>query len=76
LSKRGNFAGRQQAPEVLEINGAVYAWRTPVLLRADSVVLNRTAAYVMPRDRSVDIDDQLDFDLALALAKRARKRAR
>lgn len=71
LSKRGNFAGRQQAPEVLEINGAVYVWWTPVLLRSDRVVLARTAVYIMPRERSVDIDDQLDFDLALALAKRA-----
>jgi CMP-N-acetylneuraminic acid synthetase len=75
LSKRGNFTGRQQAPEVLEINGAVYVWWTPVLLRSDRVVLARTAVHVMPRDRSIDIDDQLDFDLAVVLAKRARGRS-
>jgi CMP-N,N'-diacetyllegionaminic acid synthase len=74
LSKRGNFAGRQQAPDVLEINGAVYVWWTPVLMRSDRVVLGRTAVYSMPRERSVDIDDRLDFDLALALAKRARSK--
>jgi CMP-N-acetylneuraminic acid synthetase len=55
---------RQSAPAVYELNGAVYLWRTAALRHARGLFLERTEVYVMPRERSVDIDDLLDFKIA------------
>jgi len=58
---------RQALPEVYALNGAVYVARVDWLLRTRSFLTPETAAYVMPRERSVDIDTALDFKIAEAL---------
>lgn len=67
LCKQGSFAGRQNAPEVFEINGAAYAWEWDVLRNQRAVLLPDTRLHVMPRDRSVDIDAELDLRVAECL---------
>lgn len=55
----------QDLPKHYRLNGAIYACRTEVLLREGSFLPSRRAfAYVMPRERSVDVDDALDLSLA------------
>lgn len=48
-------------------NGAVYLCRTHVLLEQRTLTPLRTAAYVMPGSRSVDIDTLDDFNMAECL---------
>jgi CMP-N-acetylneuraminic acid synthetase len=55
----GLVAGRQAAPEVFSMNASIYVWRREALSRG--IWHNRVALYVMPRERSVDIDSELDF---------------
>lgn len=55
---------RQQLPPVYRLNGAIYAARVDALRRAGDWYTPRTAAYVMPAERSVDIDSPWDFKLA------------
>lgn len=57
------FTGRQALPEVYALNGAIYLVRSEVLLTGG---WNgpRTAAYVMPLERSIDIDTSLDLAIA------------
>jgi len=58
---------RQDLPQLYLRNGAIYLTRTRVLREQLSLKGNRCLAYVMPRERSVNIDDALDLIFAQAL---------
>lgn len=66
LSKGSGQARRQDTPPVYALNGSIYVWHRAALARAalDGLWSVRMAPYVMPRWRSVDIDDLEDFDYA------------
>lgn len=52
---------RQSAPKVFSMNASIYVWHRDTL---DKGLWNgRTRLYEMPRERSVDIDSELDFRL-------------
>ena len=55
---------RQQLPTYYRINGAVYLVDTATLYNHKSICDNDCFAYIMPRERSVDIDTEMDFRLA------------
>ena len=66
---------RQDLPPVYIVNGAIYISKTDVLLKNGSFSSNRTIGYLMPRSRSIDIDDMIDFRIAeMLLAERLRRR--
>lgn len=52
---------RQELPEVYALNGAVYIARYDWLIENKTFVTNETLAHIMPRERSLDIDSELDF---------------
>jgi CMP-N,N'-diacetyllegionaminic acid synthase len=52
---------RQAAPKVYQLNGAVYIARTGHIMAGGTFVAADTVAYVMGRDRSIDIDTKEDF---------------
>jgi CMP-N-acetylneuraminic acid synthetase len=55
---------RQQSPPCFDLNGAVYAWtRGALAATARRALVEDTILYVMPRERSLDIDtiDDLRF---------------
>lgn len=52
---------RQDAPKCYDMNASVYVWKRDVLMREDSLFLPNTGLYVMPQERSVDIDTETDF---------------
>lgn len=62
----GQAVARQAAPEVWGLNGAIYVWRRDALARAvrEGFWSVDMCPLVMPRERSIDIDDRLDFDTA------------
>jgi CMP-N,N'-diacetyllegionaminic acid synthase len=56
---------RQDMPEAWTMNGAVYLFRTPVILAAEpSLYGDSTAAYVMPEPYDISIDDLADWEHA------------
>jgi CMP-N-acetylneuraminic acid synthetase len=61
---------RQDAPVTYDLNGAVYAWWREHLEGVDSAVSRRTRLFVMPPERSIDIDTELDFLIAELLCER------
>lgn len=69
LIKQGNFVSRQSAPEVYDMNSSIYIWMKDALKEKKSTFLERTGIYRMPRERSVDIDDHLDFRIAEMLLR-------
>ena len=52
---------RQDAPLCFDMNASIYAWWRDSLLKARHVIQSSTLLYVMPEERSVDIDSELDF---------------
>lgn len=55
---------RQELPEYYRINGAIYLAFAHLLRRDKSFITKSTYAYKMPRERSADIDTEIDFDFA------------
>lgn len=55
---------RQEVEKSFELNGAIYLTRTEHLLREKSLYSDPTYAFVMPRERSLDIDEPWDLKLA------------
>ena len=61
--------GRQSAPKVFAMNASIYAWHRSSLSSSlwDSP---RIKLHAMPRERSIDIDHEIDFDLVALLMKK------
>jgi len=55
---------RQDHIEAHIPNGAIYVFQTELLRKKRQYYLDKTYAYVMPRSRSADIDELLDFEWA------------
>ena len=62
---RAANAGRQKLPVYYRINGAVYMMKAALLTQAENALYGEgTYAYIMPKQRSIDIDDEFDFAIA------------
>ena len=60
--------GRQSLPSYYRINGAIYMLKTAMLAQENAGLYREgTYAYIMPKERSIDIDDAFDFKIAEAL---------
>ncbi len=56
---------RQELPTYYRENGAIYLLKTHLLSKNDSDLFSKKCfAYIMPRERSIDIDTELDFRFA------------
>lgn len=65
LAKRPETAiiRRQDAPQCFDMNASIYAWKRNILRDHDTLFLKGTALHVMPEERSIDIDSELDFEI-------------
>ncbi|MES2413228.1 MAG: acylneuraminate cytidylyltransferase family protein [Pseudomonadota bacterium] len=61
--------GRQSAPKVYAMNASIYVWRRSSLT-GSLWSSSRVRLYEMPRERSIDIDHPVDFDLVELLMKK------
>ena len=59
---------RQSFPAAYAINGAIYVVRRDVLMEQGKLLTERTLGYVMPTERSLDIDTPWDLWLANLVA--------
>ena len=55
---------RQELPQAYNLNGALYLAEVEWLTRTRSLIHNTTLGYVMPAERSIDLDTELDWDWA------------
>lgn len=63
---------RQDLPAAYALNGAVYVAEVPWLQRQRGFIAKGTKAYVMPAERSIDIDAPLDLAIAELYIKTVR----
>lgn len=61
---------RQDLQQLYALNGAIYWIKAEVIRRELTFLPIGTVAYLMPPERSLDIDDAFDFDMAEWLVQR------
>lgn len=63
LSKplQSSVVRRQDAPKCYDMNASIYVWSHEALFGSDTLFNPDTRLYVMPEERSIDIDSELDF---------------
>jgi len=66
----GGMGISQKLPKLYTPNGGIYATRRDALFNQDTIIGEKTKLWVMPRERSVDIDEPLDFSFAEFLIKK------
>lgn len=62
-------SNRQELPQMYRLNGAIYYAKVETFLKEKTFVNSDTIPYIMPRERSIDIDTELDMRLAECLSK-------
>jgi len=62
-------AGRQSAPTVYAMNASIYVWHRHTLT-SSLWATPRIRLHAMPRERSIDIDHAIDFELVEMLMKK------
>ena len=60
---------RQDAPKSYDLNASIYIWKRDIILNENKLFLENTGLYVMPEERSIDIDTELDFKFVEYLMK-------
>jgi CMP-N,N'-diacetyllegionaminic acid synthase len=61
---------RQDAPACHDCNASIYAWNRKTMFTLKEVITPRTKLFVMPPERSRDIDSDLDFEIVEFLMRR------
>ena len=65
-----NYTRRQDLPPVYQLNGALYVTKGKVLLEENRILGEFTIPYIMPQERSIDIDTQTDLQTAESILQR------
>jgi CMP-N,N'-diacetyllegionaminic acid synthase len=71
LPKDDSYVRSQDLEPYYFVNGAVYFLRPTTFRQRNTILSAKPAAYVMPAERSVDIDEEHDLIVAEALMKTA-----
>ena len=64
---------RQDAPEVFDMNASIYAWRGDAFFPEPPLFSEATGIWVMPRERSIDIDEPFDWRVVEWLLRERRE---
>lgn len=66
---------RQSAPKCYDMNASIYIWTRSAILNDVQLFNPNTGLYIMPEERSVDIDSELDFKLVELIMQERKIRA-
>ena len=66
---RNEYQNRQNRPQFYSLNGAIYLIKTSILLEGNTLYPDFTMTYIMPKERSLDIDTDWDLNIANLVMK-------
>jgi N-acylneuraminate cytidylyltransferase len=69
IRDNSQYSRRQDAPEVFDITTVCYVGKPEIILTKNSIFEGRVAGVEIPRERAIDIDTPLDFQIAEFLHK-------
>ncbi len=58
---------RQDAPKIYDMNASIYIWKREYLFKSKTLFGRKTSMYIMPFERSIDIDSYSDLKLVSLL---------
>ena len=61
---------RQDLPCAYCLNGALYWGKTDWVIQNETFVTNETLSYIMPRNRSIDLDTIFDWEIGEFLMRK------
>lgn len=61
---------RQDSPKCFDMNASIYIWTREALLNNKSLFTDQTSLFIMPEERSIDIDAELDFEFVEFLMRK------
>lgn len=64
ISKNAKMLPRQKYRDLFTLNGALYLANKALIFKNKSFFSSQTIGYIMPQEFSIDIDTQLDWDIA------------
>lgn len=64
------YTRRQDTPVCYDMNASIYGWQRDVLAQTDSLFNESTRLFVMPEERSIDIDSPLDLEIVSFLLEK------
>ena len=70
---KNKIFSRQVAPKVYDMNASIYIFKRDFLLKKNDIINKKTKIFIMPRERSIDIDDRFDLYLVKYLLKNEKK---
>ena len=72
LVKQANkqYLRRQDTPVTYDLNASIYIWKREPLIKNKKLIQNKTSIYIMPKSRSIDIDDEFDFKIVSEILKK------
>ncbi|MNB76734.1 CMP-N,N'-diacetyllegionaminic acid synthase [compost metagenome] len=69
LKEEEGHLRRQDLQELYVLNGAIYIMKRDLLMKQNQIVGANNTGFIMPKERSIDIDDLMDFRIAELLIK-------
>ena len=57
-----NIVRRQDSLECFDMNASIYVWKREVLMGSESIFNADTLLFVMPQERSIDVDSEWEFE--------------
>jgi CMP-N,N'-diacetyllegionaminic acid synthase len=61
---KGSPKRSQDLPKLYRPNGSIFISRVQTFLEHRSFYTKQILSFIMPRERSIDIDDEFDFSIA------------
>ena len=68
VNYKKKYNSRQKAPKVYSMNASIYIWKKSTLFSKNPLFNKNTGIYIMPKERSIDIDDLTDFKIVKCLS--------
>ena len=69
VSKNKNFfSRRQEAPQCYDLTTACYVFKPNYIMKTKNIFSGKTGFVLIPKKRSIDIDDKLDYKIASFLS--------
>ena len=70
IKNTGKISRRQELPILYILNGAIFIANIKWLLKSKNFIYKNTLAFKMEKDKSIDIDNEIDFFIAEQLLKK------
>ncbi len=70
VNKKKNFFRRQETPKTYDVTTVIYIARRKYLMKCKNILQGKVGYILIPKERSLDIDDKFDLKIARYMIKK------